>query len=211
MKIKQIPDIAGSAETISRSCCLCHFPFAAKSDGDWDGHEFAIVHSLLFEIYFCLCVSSSWHNSGKQQKDGAFPPINRDQSLNFNWMTKQNQLLKVCFYLFLTPASQQLASSSQNQVPRDIEESSCLHIIYTDPIRGMGSVCTDLRIAQHVNVPWGRSVDNSGQTIWLGLGLLFCYWPVHDTGCSALGTCMSEATASRAGLQVMWRWGYTWC
>lgn len=136
--MKQIPDIAGSAETITRSCCLCRFPFAAKSDGEWDWHESAIAHSLLLEIYFCLClcVSSFWHNSDKQQKDGAFPQINRDQSLNFDWMTKQNQLLKVCFYLFLTPASWQAAPKSK--VPRHIEESSFLPIIYIDPNRGMG-------------------------------------------------------------------------
>lgn len=113
MKSKQIPDITGSAETITRSCCLCHFAFAAKSDGKWNWHEFAVAHSGHFEFYLCFCVSTSWHNSDKQQKDGAFPQINRDPSLNFDWMTKQNQLLKVCFYFCLTPASWQLAGSSQ--------------------------------------------------------------------------------------------------
>lgn len=131
MKIKQIPDIAGSAETITRSCCLCHFLFAVRSDGEWDWHEFAIAHSLLFEIYFCLCMSSSWDNSDKQQKDGAFPQINRDQSLNFDWMTKQNQLLKACFYFFLIPASWELAGSSQNQSTKaHRRELSPAHYLY---------------------------------------------------------------------------------
>lgn len=101
VKIKQIADIAGTAETITRSCCLCHFPFAAKSDSEWDWHEFAITHSLLFKIYFSVCVCQALgttliSNRKVEQTERAFPQIDRDQSLHFDWMTKQKQQLKVC-------------------------------------------------------------------------------------------------------------------
>lgn len=84
----------------NQSCCLCHFPFAAKSDSEWDQRELAVTHSLLFEIYFSVCVCQALgtiliSNRKVEQTKRAFPQINRDQSLHFDRMTKQKQQLSI--------------------------------------------------------------------------------------------------------------------
>lgn len=73
----------------------------------------------------------------------------------------------------------------------------------------MGSVCTVLRITQQVNVAWGMSVESWNYLAWARFVILLLTSPWRWLQWHrALGMCMSKAAASRAELQVMWRWGY---
>lgn len=60
----------------------------------------SLTHDFL-KIYFSVCVCQALgttliSNRKVKQTKQAFPQINRDQSLRFDWMTKPKQQLKVC-------------------------------------------------------------------------------------------------------------------